>query len=62
MRGREYKSRLFKMHLKLRDQQYKIITCVFVCVCVCVCVCVYGNSKPKIYNRYTHRKEKGIQT
>ena len=22
----------------------------------------HGNQKPKIYNRYTHKKEKGIQT
>ena len=22
----------------------------------------HGNHKPKIYNRYTHKKEKGIQT
>ena len=40
---------------------------MYIHICVCVCVCVYsaiqkphGNCKPKIYNRYTYKKVKGI--
>ena len=50
VRGVKYKFRIFEMLLKLRDQQLKTI--------MCVCVCTHT----KIYNRYTHKKEKGIQT
>ena len=54
-RGEEYKCRVSKMHLKLRDWQLKHIKIqtpkkVF-----------HGNCKIKIYTRYTQKKEKGIQ-
>ena len=64
MRRGEYKCRILKMHLKLRDQQLKTI---FVCVCVCrerereretAISKAHGKQKSKIYKRYTHKKRK----
>ena len=43
------------MHLKLKDQQHKIA--IYMAI-----LKPHGNHKPKIYHRYTHKKEKGIQT
>ena len=54
IRGGEYKCRIFDIHLKLRDQQLKTIMYVY--------SLLYQNCKPKIYDRYKHKKEKGIQT
>ena len=41
MRGREYKSRVSKMHLKLRDQQLKTSAHAHTCVCVCIYIHKY---------------------
>ena len=54
---------------------YTYIKLIYIIYILCVCVCVYkyiyiyiaipkpyGNHKPKIYNRYTNKKEKAIQT
>ena len=59
VRGREYKCRVVKIQLKLRDQQPKTITYIH------IWIAIYkppGDQNPKIYNRYTHTKEEGIQT
>ena len=47
---------IFKMHLKLRDQQLikKKITHTT------AIPKLHGNCKSKICNRYTHKREKGI--
>ena len=54
MRRGEYKFRILEMHLKLRDQQLKTILYIYIPK-------PHGNHKTKIYNRYTHTKEKAIQ-
>ena len=54
VRGGEYKGRIFKMHLKLRDQQPK--SSIYIQTPIPK---PHGNHKPKISNRYTHKKEKG---
>ena len=59
MRGGDYKCRAVKMCLKLRDQQLKTITQIDRQIDRQI---PHGKHKPKIYNRYTHTKEKGIQT
>ena len=52
-----WKCRVVKIHLNLRDHQLKIITQnIHIGIFK-----LHGNCKPKIYNRYTHKKEKGIQ-
>ena len=45
------------MYLKLKDQQHKIITHIWTTIYI-----YDGNHKTKIYSRYAHKKEKGIQT
>ena len=52
----EYKCRASKMHLKLRDEQLKTSMHIQT-----VIQKAHGNHKTKIYKRYTHKKEKGIQ-
>ena len=50
--------RAVKTHLKLRGQPFKIITHIHTdCY-----IKPHSNYKPIIYNRYTHKEEKGIQT
>ena len=53
----EYKSRLVKMHLKLRDQQLKNNVYIETIIQK-----PHGNHRTKIHNRYANTKEKGIQT
>ena len=48
------------MHLKLRDQQLKTIICMYRDNTINVYK-PYGNHKPKNYNVYTHKNEKGTQ-
>ena len=50
MRGGEYKERVFKMHLKARHQQ---LNYVYIYNAIQKS---HSNCKPKIYNRYTHKK------
>lgn len=49
LRGGEYKCRIGKMHLKLIDQQPKIIIYFYK---------LHGNHKPKIHNRYIYIYQK----
>ena len=69
VRGREYKCRISEMHLKLRDQQLKTI--MYVCIYIHIyrekdretaILKLHGHCKPKVYNRYSHKKGGGIQT
>ena len=53
MTGGEYKWRIFKIHLELRDQQLKTIMYIETAIPK-----PHDNHKPKIYNRYTHKKRK----
>ena len=57
------------MHLKLRDQQLKTI--MYVCIYIHIyrekdretaILKLHGHCKPKVYNRYSHKKGGGIQT
>ena len=57
MRGGEYKYKVSKMHLKLRDQHIYTKR-----ERETVIQKLHGNCKPKIYNRYIHKRKKGIQT
>ena len=52
VRGGEYKCRIFETHLKLRDQQPKTIMHIYRLLYQ-----NHGNRKPKIYNRYTHKRK-----
>ena len=52
MRGGECKYSITEMHLKLIDQQFKTILTISK---------PHGNSKPKIYNRYTHTQTKKFE-
>ena len=45
--------------LEIRDQQLKTILYIYIQTAVSK---PHGNCKPKIHNRYTHKKEKGIKT
>ena len=54
---RDYKCRTFGMHLKLRDQQLKTI--MYIYRLIYQNLMVTANKKSM---RYTHEKEKGIQT
>ena len=52
------------MHLNFRGQQLKVIV-DYLSIYLPIYVVKYklrDNHKPKIYNRYTHKEEKGIQT
>ena len=55
VRGGEYKCRIFKMHLKLRDQQLKTIMYTYRLLYQNIMV----TTNKKICNRYIHKKEKG---
>ena len=67
MWGGEYECRLFKMHLKLRDQQLQTILYIYIYTHTHTHIYIYiyiytatpkphGNHKPKILNRCTHKK------
>ena len=51
-RGGEKKCRVVKMHLKLRSQQLKK-SCIHIWIGIYK---LHGDHKPKIYNRYIHKK------
>ena len=55
VRIREHKYKILEMHLKLKHQQLNL---VYVWTTISN---PHGNSKLKIYSRYTHKKEKQIQ-
>ena len=55
VRIREHKYKILEMHLKLKHQQLNL---VYVWTAISN---PHGNSKLKIYSRYTHKKEKQIQ-
>ena len=62
MRGVKCKYQVFKMHLKLKDQQFKIFLprkttdgCIYIVTAIQK---PHGNHRPKICNRYTCKKEK----
>ena len=57
VREGEYKARIFEMHLKLREQQLITIMC-FLQTAISKS---HDNHRPKIYNRYTHKKEKEVK-
>ena len=54
VRGVEYKCKVVKMHLKLKDQKLKTIIYILLYK-------AHGSLKPTIYNGNTHKKEKGNQ-
>ena len=62
--GGEWKWRVVKIHLNLRGEQPKIIIYAIYIIYVYKFMIFkpHGNYKPKIYNRYTYKKEKGIRT
>ena len=72
MRGRDYKCRIFEIHLKLRDKQLKTIMYVYVCVYThthththtqTAISKLHGNCKPKcIIDTYTHTQKKESNT
>ena len=52
------------MHLKLRDQQLKTIIYIYIYINIYIYIYIaiqkpYGNHKPKTYNKYKHKQEKG---
>ena len=55
---RRVQCRILEIHLQLRDQQVKTI---YVDIQTPI-LKLHGNCKPNIYNRYTHKQEKAIQT
>ena len=58
IRGEEYKYRVLKMHLKLKDQQLKTITYIYRLLSNNLMVTTNQNS---IIDTHTHKKRKGIQ-
>ena len=56
----EYRSWIFEMHLKLSDQQLKTIIHIHTQT-ETIITNRHGKCKSKIYNRFTHKKEKRMQ-